>query len=329
MREATPEAEVLISVVLATHNRPDQLEATLLSLENQDLPRSQYQIVVVDDGSSPPASVEAFPRILLLRLEGVERCVARNSGARAAVGRWVLFVDDDMRLPRHFLRAHLEAHREWPRSMVIGAVHLPPAWKDTPFGLYRSGLDQGDWPQDSGPTRRADFCTAQNMSLEREQFLEMGGFDAGLVASEDQDLGIRWLARGGQVAFCGQAEAEHHDSARDIRTYCRRMEWGSRSQVWFAAKHPDLPSSRKRHAVNGPVRWGKEAPKRSLQKLIKALLGTPLVQGWLFVAATRLEASGGSSRLERLYNLLLGIHLQRGWRAGLAEVERAKTAGAG
>lgn len=311
------ESALLLSVVVATHNRPEQLALTLASLEAQDLARDSYQVIVVDDGSSPPAQVAGFGRVQLVRLEGVERCAARNAGATAATAPLLLFVDDDMRLPRHFLKAHLAAHTEWPGCMVIGAVSLPPQWKDTPFGRFRGANDSGDWPTNPGPGSSAAFCTAQNMSMQRNVFLELGGFDLDLIASEDQDLGLRWLKRGGQIAFCGQAAAEHHDNARDIRSYCSRMEWGSRSQVRFAQKYPELPSSLRRHSVNGPVQWRREPVQRSLQKLIKSLVGQPVPLFLLFSLASLLEKRGSSPSLTRLYHLLMGIHLQRGWRAGL------------
>ena len=41
-----------ISVVVATHNRSERLAATLEGLRRQALPRSEFDVVIVDDGSS-------------------------------------------------------------------------------------------------------------------------------------------------------------------------------------------------------------------------------------------------------------------------------------
>ncbi|KPJ61941.1 MAG: glycosyl transferase, partial [Deltaproteobacteria bacterium DG_8] len=41
-----------ISVIIPTYNRKDELEKLLYSLNNQTLPQSQFEIIVVDDGSS-------------------------------------------------------------------------------------------------------------------------------------------------------------------------------------------------------------------------------------------------------------------------------------
>ncbi|MGD1867341.1 MAG: glycosyltransferase, partial [Phormidesmis sp.] len=39
------------SVVIPTYNRPKQLESCLAALAEQDYPKANYQVVVVDDGS--------------------------------------------------------------------------------------------------------------------------------------------------------------------------------------------------------------------------------------------------------------------------------------
>ncbi len=309
----------LISVVVATRDRPQKLNHLLEALEAQTLDRGRFEIIVVDDGSKPPVSLRDG-RLVLLREAGVERCRARNAGAAAASGELLLFLDDDMVPAPGCLAAHCEAHRNWPQCVVIGAVHLPPALAETPFGRFRGAQDQGDWPAQGGPGTNADFCTAQNMSLARERFLMIGGFDPQLTVSEDQDLGLRWLADGGKIAFLPTATALHDDGARDIRAYCRRMEWGQMHQVAFARKYPRLASSRKRAAVNGPLRPGREPLPRSALKLLKALLGFAPVLSALFGCASRLERSAPQSKtLKRLYKLLLAIHLQRGWRKGLRE----------
>src|ERR1700722_2483844 len=106
-----------VSVVIPSHNRADRLPQTLAALAKQGLPKAAYEIVVVDDGSTPPVVLPATksgPRPLLVRTEGVERSAARNAGADASRGRLLVFLDDDIHVGPDFLAKYLTAHAEWP-----------------------------------------------------------------------------------------------------------------------------------------------------------------------------------------------------------------------
>jgi len=110
---ATGEAESgafpTVSVVLVTFNRPWMVRQALQSILSQDYPGSLIDLVLVDDGSSDPEAL-ALCRELeheaaglwfrergwrLLRQPNGYLGAARNAGARAAVGDWILFMDDD------------------------------------------------------------------------------------------------------------------------------------------------------------------------------------------------------------------------------------------
>ena len=57
---------------------------------------SDFELLVVDDGSTPPALATEDPRVRVVRLDrNVGPAGARNTGVRAAIGRYVTFLDDD------------------------------------------------------------------------------------------------------------------------------------------------------------------------------------------------------------------------------------------
>lgn len=88
-----------ITVVITTHDRPALLCEAIASVEAQRF--DAWDIVVVDDGSSPAVTLEHLPaklaaRISLLRHEASRGpSQARNAGMRAATGDAILFLDDD------------------------------------------------------------------------------------------------------------------------------------------------------------------------------------------------------------------------------------------
>ena len=87
-----------------TYNRLDRLKRVLDGLEKQTYSLTDFEVVVVSDGS--PDGTDDYLRTLEtpLRLTAVFQpnqgvAVARNHGLERATGELVLFVDDD----RHFL----------------------------------------------------------------------------------------------------------------------------------------------------------------------------------------------------------------------------------
>ncbi len=317
-----------ISVIVPTRNRHQKLAALLEDLQRQNLAPADYEILVVDDGSNPPVTLPEAQNgveLRLLRLEGVERCIGRNSGAAAAKGEIILFVDDDLRVGPEFLAAHRAAHGDFPNAMAIGKVDLPETALQTPFGRFRARLERGDTPRQSGPSQSAAFATAQSMSLGAARFTDLCGFDGAVLCIEDQDLAARHLAKPGakgaaQMVYLADAPAVHFDNALEIRAYFRRVEYGARWLPNFCARYADWPSSQKRLAVNSPPKWGRESPRRTVWKWVKSFLMAPPLRALLFVLIERIEKiAPRSPLLPRLYRLMIGIALQSGFRRGLRE----------
>src|SRR5439155_11754789 len=109
-----------VCVVVATRNRAERLRLLLDSLRSQSLPRSAFEVVVVDDGSTDGTpgvlGEEAARGELPLRVIRQDRSAgvagARNAGWRAGGGRLVAFVDDDCVADPGWLAAGLAAARD-------------------------------------------------------------------------------------------------------------------------------------------------------------------------------------------------------------------------
>lgn len=89
-----------ISVVLTTHNRPALLAESVRSVLVQT--SDEWELVIVDDGSSPPASLQGMylgekaSRVTLVRRDrAAGPSDARNMGVAAAQSAIVTFLDDD------------------------------------------------------------------------------------------------------------------------------------------------------------------------------------------------------------------------------------------
>ncbi len=311
--------EPRVSVIIPTHNRPEKLAETLSHLIRQNIPASVYEVIVVDDGSSPPVTLPTGDdRLRLLRLGGGERSAARNAGAAAARGDLLIFVDDDISVREDHLDAFLRAHHEWPQALLIGAIRLSNEAAATPFGRFRQRLEDQGVPRARGLTSISNFCAAANMAISLGRFNELGGFDREIASGEDQDFALRHTALGGQIAFVPDARVVHRDSALDLKSYGRRNEWGSRMMLPFCRRYPELLDNLVREETNGPIRWSAEPFGRSVRKLIKSFLALSPILSLLNRPVSLLEGlMPNGALLDRLYSVVLGIYIFRGYRQGL------------
>jgi glycosyltransferase involved in cell wall biosynthesis len=318
-----------VSVVVPTRNRPAALALTLDALRRQTLPSVDYEIIVVDDGSTSPVDVrfqEDGPNYTVVRTPGVERSAARNVGARAARSELVVFIDDDITVSPTFLAAHVSAQAEYQNALVVGSIRLPEESLQRPFGRFRQALERQEIPDGGGLAGAKNFCTAANMSMKQQWFFGLEGFDEELTSAEDQDLALRHSARGGSIVFVPEASSIHRDSALELRSYCERVERGTDALVAFCRRHPAWPDNVARDRINGPVRWRDEPLWLTLRKLAKRIAGQPPIPGVAFGVVSLLERLAPDSwLLDRLYRVVLGIHIFRGYRRGLARMNAIRT----
>lgn len=323
---------LVISVIIPTKDRPEACWETVSALRDQTLPPDRFEIVVVDDGSRPLPRLPdrgEDPQCTVVRLGGRERSAARNVGAEVARGELLLFLDDDITVGRDFVGDHVAAQREWSAALIVGAIKLPEGALRQPFGRFRQALERQGVPSQRGRTSTRNFCTASNMSIARCRFLSTGGFDEGLASGEDQDFALRYSEGGGTVVFLPEAVGIHRDEAMDIRSYCRRTKWGSERLAAFCRKHPAWPDNIARERVNGPVRFEREALGQSARKIAKKLMALRPVLEMLFQATAVVERlAPESSVLDRMYRVLLGVHIYRGYRDGVTRLEDREVAGA-
>ncbi|QBD79979.1 glycosyltransferase [Ktedonosporobacter rubrisoli] len=114
------------SIVIPTCNKASYLELTLASLLRQSYPASQYEVIVVDDGSSDRTSevLEYFAgqqwNFRSIKQRNAGRSAARNAGILATRGKIVIFVDDDCICCRNLVAAHTQRHAGASNKAVIG-----------------------------------------------------------------------------------------------------------------------------------------------------------------------------------------------------------------
>lgn len=130
---------MLLSIILCTRNRADQLGRVLGTAERMEKPRDVWEFLVVDNGSTDHTAevIESFAGRLPIRrihepVPGLSH--ARNRGIAEARGRYICWTDDDVLIDRGWLMAYVEAFRRHPDACFFGGKVEPvfegevPAW---------------------------------------------------------------------------------------------------------------------------------------------------------------------------------------------------------
>jgi serine acetyltransferase/GT2 family glycosyltransferase len=237
-----------LSVVIPTYNRAALLRRLLLQLSDQTVSPAEFEVRVVDDGSSPP--VEAAigdlrtPYALhLVRQRNAGAAAARHAGALAAQGELVLFVDDDMQIARDFLEQHLVAHRDAGRAVVLGRIRADSSLPAMPvFERWHSAmLDRNAEAIRTGKLAlKGNLLFTGNASLRREDYLSVGGLDTSLRLSEDIELGLRLEKSGVAFRFCEAAWTLHGSDHTSLEKWRSRARGYGMCDHRIAEKHSDL-----------------------------------------------------------------------------------------
>src|SRR5947209_13149356 len=141
-----------LSVIVCTHDRPDELRRCLSALAELDDPA---EVVVVDSASPTPCTplVEAFRerlgRLVHIRLDEPGLSLARNAGISAASGEIIAFVDDDAAPAADWAAVLLRSFAADPAVGCVGGACIPdfaaerPRWMSdrllTMSGITRFG----------------------------------------------------------------------------------------------------------------------------------------------------------------------------------------------
>lgn len=228
------------SVVIATHNRAQDLEKTLASLAALQ-PDGPWEVIVVDNNSTDDtrrvvdSAAAVFPVPVKYVFESRQgRSPALNAGIRIARGEIVATTDDDVRVPAGWLNAASAALERLQCEYVGGRVlpiwgAEPPAWLARRPGKQWAVvalLDYGPEPMEFG----ARVPLGVNMAFRREALDRAGLFDpdtgrkAGtLLGQEVREWCIRARKVGVRGFYTPAMVVEHIIPASRLRkAYFRR-----------------------------------------------------------------------------------------------------------
>ena len=234
--------EVLLTVVICTHRRPQSLSLTLESLARFSSPADDWEVLVVENDVMPAAAVrqvvDEYKGRLPLRscLEKVlNLSSARNRGSREALGGFLAYVDDDAEVTAGWLDSLRDACSRI-RPDFCGGPSYPlfrekkPLWYKE---VYATEYVYGTAPRE---LKYGEWLGGMNFTVRKDLLLALGGFREGLgmagntlAYGEETNLMMEaWKMNGNlKVVYLPEVHVLH-----EVRSEKFRLTWHYRS--WWA-----------------------------------------------------------------------------------------------
>jgi glycosyltransferase involved in cell wall biosynthesis len=277
-----------VSVVIPCYNQGRFLAEAVASAAAQGGPVSE--IVVVDDGSTDetPTVAKRDGSVRYLRQERSGLSEARNSGWRASLGDYVIFLDADDRLLPGAAAAGLDTFIRWPHAaFVFGHYELIdergevlPTWRELrtvddrtfttgDFELVMPGGQRAGRSRE--PCRVTDHYTAMlrrnyismhaSVVYRRGVLEETGGFDPRLNALEDYELYLRVTRThpvGGHEKVVAQYRRHPAAMSRNTLNMLRMAIFILQEQRPFLREHPGAPEAYRAGLAFWKLHYGKQ-----------------------------------------------------------------------
>jgi glucosyl-dolichyl phosphate glucuronosyltransferase len=201
-----------ISVVICTHNRGFYLRKAIASVLAQDMPVSEYELIIVDnkstDDTAEVAASFAAANMRYIHEPQLGLCFARNTGWRNAAGTYVAYLDDDAIAEPGWLASIKAAFESDPAAGVVGGK-VDPIWEGERPGWMSDNVSFSltivDWSPEPKhiPDVRVEWLVGANMAMPRAVLAEIDGFEprldrigTNMLSGGDVFLQKRILERG-------------------------------------------------------------------------------------------------------------------------------------
>ena len=222
-----PSHFIRYSIVIPAYNAGRTLSDTLAALRDQSIPPEDYEVIVVDDGSTDETpSVARHSGAKCITQPNRGPAAARNSGVRVARGEFILFTDADC-VPE----------REWIRQMTLPFQNQRTAGVK---GAYRTRQTEpaARFAQAEFEDRydllekfpAIDMVDTYSAAFRRDVLVGMGLFDESfpVASNEDTELSYRLCAMGYRLVFNRKAVVYHRHPdtfSKYLRLKFKRAYW--------------------------------------------------------------------------------------------------------
>ena len=191
----------MVSVVIPAYNEEKALPKCLESLSNQDFPKKEFEVIIVNNNSTDKTNEVASKfkdklnlKVIFEKRKG--RGYARHSGFKAARGKYILSTDADTIVPKNWIKKTVN-FLENGADAVTGPCKIDdcPALTNMVFNTMQPTA-MTIYELTFGHTWLNGF----NFGVKRDVYKKSGGFNPKLNTMEDMDI-TKKVAKVGKIKF--------------------------------------------------------------------------------------------------------------------------------
>ncbi|NEQ49160.1 MAG: glycosyltransferase [Leptolyngbya sp. SIO3F4] len=266
------EDQPFITVLVPAHNDTAALQRLIPLLEQQTYPKDRWELIVIDDHSTPSIALE-HEWIQVLQSETPGKKAALQAGIQRARGSWILTTDADCSPSPQWIEG-MATHMKPDRDLLAGPVLI---YEEAPSLLTRfqqwENLALQTLTAGSFQIHRPLMCNGANLAYRKARFEETQPYadNLHLKSGDDTFLMLSFFQKDPKrLEYVADPNAiVRTDPAPDVRTlFHQRLRWSTKLKHYSGAGH---------------IHWA---------GLGLAVGNTAVVFSWLFVTTTPIVPMG-------------------------------------
>ena len=231
------------SIIIPVYNRPDEVDELLDSLTRQTYPKSDFEVVIVEDGSRVPCEsvVEKYKDVLDIHYFFKDNSgpgPSRNYGAERSNGEYLIILDSDCIIPEDYLTIIEKELKDNPCDAFGGPdrAHesFTPIQKAISYAMTSFFTTGGI----RGGKKKLDkfYPRSFNLGIRKDVYDALGGFSK-MRFGEDIDLSIRIFDGGYSCRLFPDAWV-YHKRRTDFKKFFKQVHNSGIARINLYKRHP-------------------------------------------------------------------------------------------
>ncbi len=201
-----------LTVIICTYNRAYLLPETLPTIFQQNISNDRYKVLIVNNNSTDNTAqlldgyIKRYDNLSVFNEPEQGLGYAKNAGMNASTTEWIVFLDDDAKVPNDFVKKAL-TNININKFICFGGVYLPwykygkPKWFHDKYASNKGNLFEFN-------TLKKNFISGGIMAIKKSVLYKFGGFPTNLGMSgnkvaygEETLLQIRMRNSGLEIGY--------------------------------------------------------------------------------------------------------------------------------
>ena len=179
-----------MTIIICTFNRGYLLSETIPTIFKQNISKERYRVLVVNNKSTDNTIeivnrfMEQYDNLSVINETRQGLGYAKNAGMNAANTDWIVYLDDDAKVPNDFIKKAINNINNY-NYQCFGGVYLPwykygkPNWFIDKYASNKGKLSEFN-------TLNKDFISGGIMAIKKSILNKFGGFPTNLGMSGNQ-----------------------------------------------------------------------------------------------------------------------------------------------